>query len=133
MAKPSREARRCSFCGAPQGPQRRLIAGSHDGAPPVYICDECIRLGMRALDEDEGVAASIATGRNQGGEHRLDDVEPSVLLEGLRLRADGVRMADNRLRAAVLALRRKGVTWMRIGEALGISRQSAWERFSDEE
>ena len=42
-------------------------------------------------------------------------------------------MADEKLREAVLALRRKSVTWMRIGEALGISRQSAWERFSDEE
>jgi hypothetical protein len=30
-------------------------------------------------------------------------------------------------------LRRRGVTWARIGTALGIARQSAWERFSGEQ
>ncbi len=29
--------------------------------------------------------------------------------------------------------RRRGITWTKIGEALGITRQSAWERFSGEE
>ena len=33
----------------------------------------------------------------------------------------------------VQELRRRGVTWARIGEALGMTRQSAWERFSGEE
>jgi hypothetical protein len=30
----------------------------------------------------------------------------------------------------VRELRKRGMTWSRIGEALGISRQSAWERYS---
>ena len=30
-------------------------------------------------------------------------------------------------------LRRRGVTWARIGASLGMTRQSAWERFSGEE
>jgi ATP-dependent Clp protease ATP-binding subunit ClpX len=33
----------------------------------------------------------------------------------------------------VRMLRERGVTWARIGEALGMTRQSAWERFSGEE
>ncbi|MFF5262568.1 hypothetical protein ACFY4C_26835 [Actinomadura viridis] len=37
------------------------------------------------------------------------------------------------LRVWVRELRRRGVTWARIGQALGITRQSAWERFSGEE
>jgi hypothetical protein len=37
------------------------------------------------------------------------------------------------LRTWVQELRRRGVTWARIGGALGITRQSAWERFSGEE
>ena len=37
------------------------------------------------------------------------------------------------LRSWVQELRRRGVTWARIGQALGITRQSAWERFSGEE
>jgi hypothetical protein len=35
------------------------------------------------------------------------------------------------LRLWVRELRRRGVTWSKIGVALGITRQSAWERFSD--
>jgi biotin operon repressor len=34
------------------------------------------------------------------------------------------------LRAAVKLARQQGRTWEEIGKALGVSRQSAWERFS---
>jgi biotin operon repressor len=34
------------------------------------------------------------------------------------------------LQTVVEELRGREVSWARIGEALGISRQSAWERFS---
>jgi hypothetical protein len=37
------------------------------------------------------------------------------------------------LRSWVQELRRRGVTWEKIGKALGITRQSAWERFSGDE
>jgi len=37
------------------------------------------------------------------------------------------------LRTWVLELRRRGVTWVRIGASLGMTRQSAWERFAGEE
>jgi hypothetical protein len=30
-------------------------------------------------------------------------------------------------------LRTRGVSWTRIGEALGVSKQAAWERFSVED
>jgi len=33
----------------------------------------------------------------------------------------------------VAALRARGVSWARIGEALAMTRQSAWERFSGDE
>ena len=39
---------RCSFCGKPQSLVDRLIAGNGS-----YICDECIRLCMNILDEDD--------------------------------------------------------------------------------
>lgn len=124
----------CSFCGAPQGPDRRLIAGSQAGKERVYICSECVHLSMRTIEGDAGPTQSDRPRRAHLNDvHNFDDLDPAVLLEGLRRRAEGVRMADEKLREAVLALRRKSVTWMRIGEALGISRQSAWERFSDEE
>lgn len=37
---------------------------------------------------------------------------------------------DRAVRRHVRALRARGVSWARIGEALGMTRQSAWERFS---
>ena len=36
----------------------------------------------------------------------------------------------NQLQTVVEELRGREVSWARIGEALGVSRQSAWERFS---
>ena len=38
--------------------------------------------------------------------------------------------AEYDLRRAVIGLRAQGHTWAQIGEALGMARQSAWERFS---
>jgi ATP-dependent Clp protease ATP-binding subunit ClpX len=43
----------CSFCGKSADHARRLIAG-----PGVYICDECVHVCKRILDEEEQVAAS---------------------------------------------------------------------------
>jgi len=37
---------------------------------------------------------------------------------------------DNRLRTVVDLLRAREVSWVDIGSALGISGQSAWERFA---
>ena len=33
----------------------------------------------------------------------------------------------------VTIMRGRGISWTRIGEALGVSKQSAWERFSGED
>ena len=40
---------KCSFCGKTQNQVRKLIAG-----PGVYICDECIDLCDRILEEELG-------------------------------------------------------------------------------
>jgi len=40
---------------------------------------------------------------------------------------------ETSLQQLVATLRERRVTWARIGAALGITRQSAWERFSGEE
>lgn len=39
---------------------------------------------------------------------------------------------DEGVGAVVRTLRARGVTWARIGVALGITRQSAWERYFGE-
>lgn len=49
-----------------------------------------------------------------------------------RVAAVGAQVEDN-LRVWVTRARDRGATWARIGAALGMTRQSAWERFSGEE
>jgi hypothetical protein len=55
------------------------------------------------------------------------------MLEHIPRIAEVADQVEGNLRSWVLELRRRKVTWARIGEALGITRQSAWERFSGEE
>lgn len=53
-------------------------------------------------------------------------------LEGLRV-AQGVEKAvDKVLREQVRRARDAGCSWSEIGQALGTTKQAAWERFSDE-
>jgi ATP-dependent Clp protease ATP-binding subunit ClpX len=40
---------------------------------------------------------------------------------------------DRAVARPVAALRERVVSWSRIGEALGLARQSAWERYSGED
>jgi Flp pilus assembly protein TadB len=58
------------------------------------------------------------------GEHILD-LLPRIAAVGAQTEASLQRLAT--------ILRERRVTWARIGAALQITRQSAWERFSGEE
>lgn len=111
----------CSFCGREQDRQRRLIAG-----PGVAICNECVGLCTEILQREGTAPVSLM-------EQDLESLPSEVLLEGLRRRSAGIHQAEQRLQEAVTILRQKGTTWAKIGEALGVSRQSAWERYSGEE
>ncbi|MDT9682434.1 ClpX C4-type zinc finger protein [Streptomyces sp. TRM76323] len=116
-----RDGRVCSFCGKPEAELAKLIAG-----PGVNICNECVDL-----------AASIVAEYRPGPiELRMPmwgDLTDAEMLERLPRVATVADQVEADLRMWVTELRRRGVTWARIGEALGITRQSAWERFSGEE
>jgi DNA-directed RNA polymerase specialized sigma24 family protein len=53
--------------------------------------------------------------------------DPLTVIDGITA---GVKGMEPPLRQAVKLARRQGHTWEEIGKALGVSRQSAWERFS---
>ncbi len=54
MSKQKSEANKvCSFCGKSADYARRLIAG-----PGVYICDECVNVCKKILDEEDDVLTS---------------------------------------------------------------------------
>jgi hypothetical protein len=115
------EFARCSFCGKPDTEVGKLVAGAG-----VHICNECVALAASIIGESTG---SPARPRMPVWES-LSDGE---MLSHIPRVAAHIDQAEADLRSWVRELRRRGVTWARIGEALGISRQSAWERFSGEE
>ena len=55
---------------------------------------------------------------------------PSDPLAALRALAGGQVELDRLRREYVAEARRRGVSWAQIGDALGLSRQSAWEYFT---
>ncbi|GAA4640176.1 ClpX C4-type zinc finger protein [Actinoallomurus vinaceus] len=111
----------CSFCLKPSTEVGTLVAG-----PGVFICDECVALCSMLI---EGKPAS--GGSQLAPWDQVADAE-EVLANLPRVAAAGAQVERN-LAGWVLKARAMGVTWARIGEALGMSRQSAWERFSGEE
>ncbi len=108
----------CSFCSKSKDIVKKLIAG-----PGVFICDECIILCNEIVVED----ASDPDLADWGG---LSDDELMVRMVNVAESRDRV---DKTVGGVVKMLRERGVTWSRIGEALGITKQSAWERYSGEE
>ena len=110
---------RCSFCGKGYDKGRRLVAG-----PGVFICDQCIHLCNEVL-QSEGQHGELSIGP--------DSEVADVLLDDLRINAAGLKQSEDQLQRAVNLLRKNRVPWSQIGEAIGTSRQAAWERFSGED
>jgi hypothetical protein len=114
----------CSFCAKPGSAVAKVIAG-----PGVYICNECIQLCNDILEEEQQAPSPPGT-RLPAREEAMTDEEILALLP--RIAAVSAQ-TDASLQRLVTVLRGRGVTWARIGAALQITRQSAWERFSGEE
>jgi len=107
----------CSFCNKDSKAVAKLIAG-----PGVYICSECVDLCNHILAED--LVPRV------GGWTERPDAE--LLVSLARIQAV-VCQVDTAVHDHVDVLRGRGVSWTRIGEALGVSKQAAWERFSGED
>jgi hypothetical protein len=109
---------RCSFCTKSADQVGTLVAGAG-----VFICDECVEL----------CALVIADKPTTGPAPRVplwDQIDDRALLDHLP-RIEAVRdQVDDDLRDWVAEARRRDVSWERIGDALGMKRQSAWERFA---
>jgi len=135
----------CSFCLKPNTQVAKLVAGHG-----VYICNECVALcseiiqaGLAAAapPADAGASASpppaAPAGGPAGGQPRVAPWEQEMSLEEIlaalpRVAAAG-QQAQEYLTHWVHKARSLGATWARIGAALDMTRQSAWERFSGEE
>jgi hypothetical protein len=111
----------CSFCGKSNTAVDKLVAG-----PGVQICNECIDLAKAIVEQYRG----------KSGELRLpvwESWSDQQMLDHIPRMAVVADQVETDLRAWVRELRRRKVTWSKIGVALGITRQSAWERFAGEQ
>lgn len=113
----------CSFCLKSPGSVEKMIGG-----PGVFICNECVGLcnDILALEGEPKPKDDAVVSWQQ----RLSDEE---LLGHLPKIQAAAAQVHQHLTAWVRQARERGITWTRIGDALGMTRQSAWERFSGEE
>jgi len=106
----------CSFCFKSQHEVKMLISGPAG----VFICSECVDLcneyiARRARNTKPPSPYELPTER---------------LLERLGAIDETLQGKGGQLQSVVAILRSREVSWADIGAALGISRQSAWERFT---
>jgi len=102
----------CSFCLCTADEVDRLLAGA-----AAHICDACVAACDRIL-ADPSTPFPVMVETDDDG-----------LLRRLRSAADHAASADAGLRGLIDLLRARRVSWARIGDALAVSRQAAWERF----
>lgn len=107
----------CSFCFGSQHEVKTLVRGPAG----VFICSECVAL-----------CSEVVAGRppDPSTFPAAKDLPSDRLLDYLRAIEDAVQGKGEQLRQMVELLRSREVSWAQIGAALGISRQSAWERFN---
>jgi len=117
MPEPEKKTLYCSFCFKSQYQVKMLISGPAG----IFICDECVDLC------NQWIAGHPP---NAGKPSSPEDLPTDRLLERLGPIEDMVQGKGSQLQTVVDVLRAREVSWAQIGEALGISRQSAWERFT---
>ena len=98
-----------------------VVVAGEPGIGKTRLCEEILE---SVRDVGPAPTPRLPEWRELSDEQMLDHV-PRI--------ASTVRQVESSLQAWVGELRNRGVTWSRIGGALGMTRQSAWERFSGEE
>ena len=109
----------CSFCGKSEKQIEKLAAGPGG----IHICNECVEACLLIMD-----------GAGAGMKRRFDPSSwPTERLLAILAPVSATLEAyREHLHDIVDALRRREISWAKIAKPLGISRQSAWERFGGE-
>ena len=103
----------CSFCRKTAKEVPSLIAG-----PGVHICGDCVK-----------ICNSILAGLPSDGFAGWDQLADEALLSNLERSEAAFEASRTVLQQQIDILRKRDVSWSKIGEALGVSRQAVWERF----
>jgi hypothetical protein len=110
----------CSFCLKSPAAVEQMVAG-----PGVFICNECVALCVELIETKPTLPPKVRSWNELLSDEDLLATLPRVAAVSHQVQ---VQLAEG-----VTAARARGITWTRIGGALGMTRQSAWERFSGEE
>lgn len=105
----------CSFCGKSEREVAKLAAGPGG----IRICDGCVE-ACRLFMSGDGALPRVFKPANWPTE-RLLQVLGQLNATAEAHRAHLADVADT--------LRAREISWARIAEILGVSRQTAWERF----
>lgn len=111
----------CSFCGKSNLQVKKLIAG-----PAVFICDACVGLCQTIIAETPDPDPSSPKLEYKG----FESFDTDKILALLKPQEKNCENTRTQLQRSIDILREREVSWAVIGDALGISRQAAWERFS---
>lgn len=77
---------------------------------------------------DRGYGIEIALPRDLSAmTAEIDPLIPAYVL------ADAIRSLESQLEEVVRLARVQGHSWAKIGQAVGVARQTAWEKYSGEE
>lgn len=119
----------CSFCFKSIADVEQLIRG-----PGVGMCNECVDASRVILMARRSGAAHRERSPDEPRSPDLVDwrvLSDDELLEFLPHLVRAAGNVEATLRSWVNELRERKVSWTRIGKALGMTRQSAWERFAE--
>jgi ribosomal protein L37AE/L43A len=119
--QPRNRLYRCSFCGKSQTEVKRLVAGSG-----VFICDECVELCQGIITKEAATQAP----KKMPSSLLPDNAPTENLLKTLAGYNGAFDSIDTAMQDIVDILREREVSWATIGQALAVSRQAAWKRFS---
>lgn len=114
----------CSYCLLP-----RSTVGPLLHSPLATICRDCAERAVARFDA-EGVSGADDPRRLEPQWQNIDDDTLLRRIADIAGARDGV---EEHLSQWVGRARERRISWARIGETLGMTRQSAWERFHPRE
>ena len=95
-------------------------------SPLATICRDCAVNAVRLIDEAPPQSIGV-----DGPGTPWDELSDEQILARLPDVADAGEQVERHLQTWVEAARDRGLSWARIGKALSMTRQSAWERFTN--
>lgn len=108
----------CSYCL-----RAREQTGPLVSSPIAAICQDCAQKALELFAEAPSSENYSATAPPWG---HLSDRDVLARLPEI---ASAGAQVERHLQAWVGAARERNISWAKIGQALGMTRQSAWERF----